>query len=681
MREFSWMGEMGGKWGQAAVCCALLAAGCMAPNQPPPPPAEPLPPNAPEVQAAERLFEQGKLQDSIIACVDIARKNPEARGLADLQTRITTQLAENRLKETKDRSSMLNKMQTADAQRFSISPETYRQQKHVVGENTPLRSAPTAMQQVLKKPVTIHLVNADLSALVAQIGQSQNVNIISDSSLADLAQTLTVHVEGTPLCEVLEYIGRNLSVNFSVGENIIWVTPKEEQTTGLPLETRMYRLRKGMIGSELGRYPYGKTIFKGAEERGQSRSSEEIKEGDAKEGKIGILDIIERFVPQPEGADFLFNDKAHMLVAKNTRENLDLIEEIIEKLDIRPLQVLIEARFVTTNVNDFKKLGIDWLIDNRGGSRFNTTAYGENTLPSSAQFSHDALAGTITEAITDGNGAASGGLSMGYQFLLGDTALQAVLHALDQTGESQTLAVPRVTTLNNREARFRIGEDIVYFEEVDADTSTSTGYGSGNNVIETTFDWETPMTLEVGYSLTVTPSVGADLSAINLVLRPEISSVKEWKKYQVTAPKDANNHVVIDENMPAIQVPTVSRQYIETETTVRSGETVILGGLVDSSKKEAESNTPWFSTLPLIGRLFKTEEKNATTKNVLVFVTATLISDVGESLIPLNEFERYGAPVKKEDAVPDVLKSAKPAGVPAALPAAPPVAKPVPVKQ
>ena len=654
------------------LCAALFLAGCTSPNPPPPPPPPAEAPDAPEVIAAESLFEKGKLKESIIACVDISRKNPEARGLVDLQAKITQRLAEQREEEAFKRSAIMKRLHSADAHSYSISPDTYKQQKHVKGENDSLRTAPTAMQKILQTPVTIHLVNADLSALIAQIGQSHNVNMIADSDIAPLKKTITIHVEKTPLSEVLKYIGRNLNVEFSVGNNVIWATPNTAQTTGLPLETRIYRLRKGLVGSELGRYPYGKTIFKGPKVRGQTRSEQEI-DGVAKAGKVGLVETIKRFVPQPSGADFMFNDKAHILIVKNTPENLRLTEDIIEKLDIRPLQILIEARFVTTDVNDLKELGIEWLVDNRGGTRFKGDEisftdkngivqtikrganYGKDTFPSATQFAHDALVGSTTKVTTDDFGnATGGGLSLGYQFLLGDTALQAVLHALQQNGQSETLAVPRVTTLNNREARFRLGEDIVYYEDVNAVAQANNAAYGDRTILEMTFDWNTPMTLEVGYSLTVTPSVGSDLSTINLVLRPEISDVVHWRDYKVALARNSKGEE--SSEVPHIQLPIVSRQYIETETTVRSGETVILGGLVNTKKIDTDTNTPWFSTLPLFGNLFKMEDHHTKTQNVLVFVTATLISDIGESLIPLNEYERYGKDLTPEDTAVDILK-------------------------
>ena len=164
--------------------------------------------------------------------------------------------------------------------------------------------------------------------------------------------------------------------------------------------------------------------------------------------------------------------------------------------------------------------------------------------------------------------------------------------------------------------------------------------------------------------LIVTPSVGADLSTITLVLRPEISSLDKasdigingWIEYQLSSLASASK----DKNEPKIRLPIIARQYIETEAVVRSGETVELGGLVDASQSDVTSGTPWLSKLPLLGYLFKNEDKNETTKNILIFVTATLISDKGEELIPLNDFERYGLEVPAEAQVPDILKAGNP---------------------
>ncbi len=652
------------------LAAAVLAlCGCTGPKAPEPEPVPPTP-SAPEVVEAEKIFESGRIQDAIVACIDISKKNPEAQGLPDLQNRITTKLAEDRMAAAEKRSEATTKLHTADAKGFTVSPETYRQKKHVVGENTSLRSAPSSMQKALSTPISVHLVNADISAIIAQLGQADNINIIADSEITP--KTLTIHAEKTPLIEILEYIGRNLNVTFSVGNNLIWVTPKLEETSGVPMETRVYRLRKGMLGSELGKTAQGVSLFKGVEDRNgrsSNNNQNEKKEGE-KEGKVGLLESVERFVPQPEGADFLFNDKVHALIVKNTRENLDLVEDLIEAMDVRPIQILIEARFVTTTVTDLRELGVEWLVNNRGTAQFDDGAlsdsdpwYRGHTKVTQAR--GDVLVGSATAVADDG----TGGASLAYQFLLGDTAFKAVLHALEKNEQSRTVVVPRVTTLNNREARFRVGEDTSYFEEVDTNIMTS-GNNDGESRDNVTYDYNEPTIVETGYSLIVTPSVGADLSTINLVLRPEISSIKDWKRYQLSS-LDSNTE---GQDEPAIEIPILSRQYIETEAVVRSGETIVLGGLVDSSKTEEKSSTPWLSTLPYIGNLFKNTHNDEQNKNILIFVTATLISDVGEELIPLNDRDRYGLAVSQDAAVPEVLKSAAPAADTAAAPAAAAVA-------
>ncbi len=674
------------------LCSLVWLAGCTSIKAPEPLPEEP-PVKDPAVQAAESLYEQGRMREAITACIDITRKKPEAIGLVELQQRISTQLAEDRAKEIVARLQNAKDLDVSDAQRFGIAPESYRLKKHVIGENTSLRSTPSNMQKTLMSPVSVHLVNADINAIIAQIGQSQNINIVADSEISE--KMLTIHAEDTPLIEILEYIGRNLNVTFSVGSNLIWVTAKEEETTGVPMLTRIYKLRKGMVGSELGKTAKGKTLFKGPEERDRSSSNKnDSEEGGGKEGSIGLLEAIERFVPQPEGADFLFNDKVHSLFVKNTRENLDLVEELIEAMDIRPLQVLIEARFITTKVSDLRELGIDWLFQHPhdGSAGLNSATITElRRLQAEATTADDVLA--IDQQIqslspssysTDFFAGAVGqtGTDAIYQTLLGDTGLQATLHALEESGTSRTVVVPRVTTLNNREATFRFGRDVSYFEEVDTNIMTSgSGYNNGESRDNVTYDYDRPTVVEVGYSLTVTPSVGADLSTINLVLRPEISNIEEWKKYRLSSLDSADSA----EDEPAIEIPIIARQYIETEAVVRSGETVVLGGMADTSDDETTSGTPWLSELPLIGRFFRVDSDDKKTNNMLIFVTATLISDMGEELIPLNAHDRYGLSVPRDAAVPNVLKTtpaaneaaaaAKPAtdanAAPAAAPAVP----------
>jgi len=682
------------------LLAALIAGalGCTTPKAPEPEPV-PQPPSAPEVVAAENLFEQGKVQDAITAAIDITRKNPGARGLDGLQTKLSNYLTEERAAAAKARTASTVKAASADADRFGAMPDTYRTLRHVVGETGSLRTVSTEMQQVLRRPVSVNLTDAGINAFIAQFAQSTNINIVADSALNASEAKITIKAESTPLIEILDYVGRNLGVTFSVGENIIWATVRDATETALPMETRVYKLRKGLTGDELGKTVQGLTPFKGAVSsrdgnRNDSNNTQAKKE--KTEGRIALLEAIKRFVPQPESADLYFNEKAHALIIKNTKENLAKAEEIIDALDIRSLQVLIEARFITTKVTDLKDLGIDWLFQHPSTftgktsiddtlvtsltDRFKklaadatTTENGELKVSDDDLTSlADKIRGLSSATIGKDSGAATIGSSGGnvvYQTILNNTGLQATLNALKQDGQSRAIFVPRVTTLNNKEATVRVGEDTVYYDDVEAQSTTSQGYGNNSGYHDVEMRYNTPARLETGCTLVVTPSVGADLSTIDILLRPEISDVVKWDEYVIstTTYKDQNGQT----HTPTIRIPTVSRQYVETEAVVRSGETVVLGGLVRSTRQEDTTKTPWLADIPFIGNLFKHVKTDMSTENLLIFVTATLISDTGEGLIPLNDIERYGTTVSNAKRIPFILREGTPLTPPDAIPNAP----------
>lgn len=590
-----------------AALCALCVAGCATTS-------EIKEASIPEsVLKARALFENNQLTEAIIACTEIYRKDPLTPGLGDLQTEINTRIAELRRRNTDKRLVPAEALALEDADRQGVLPDTYRQRKHVVGESKPIHTLPPETQRLLNQPYTIHLDDVSLSEIVEQIGSSTNkaaINIVSDSALD--GPRMSIHVDKTPLSEILEYVGRNLGVTFAVGRNLIWVTEGNAEAGGPPLFTRIYRLRKGISKEEL----------------------------DGGQESIGIIEAVNRFVPQVEGADILFNQRAHAILAKNTRENLALIEDIIEVLDVRPPQVLIEARFITTTVNDLFELGVDWYLD----SSWSTSHTGNNRRENHFR---TRVVGT-TDPLLDNNGLtpasivqtgfdnASSGLNFTYQGLLTDPQFHAVLHALQENGKTRTLSIPRVTAVNNTEAKVRIGRDIRYFEEYEVEEVRTGTNSNGNETYESRLvPTGTPEKEEVGIELVVTPSVGADLSTIDLKLAPEISDLVDWEYWDTVVDSSSSSSGTNSTAMGMIKLPIFARSTVETEVVVRSGETVVMGGLVTSLKSKDKAGVPILSKIPLIGRLFRHDVTREETQNLLIFVTATLISDTGEELIPL----------------------------------------------
>ena len=557
----------------------------------------------------ETLYDQGRLTEAMLRCIDLSQQDADYPGLAEMQVRITSAMTERQGRLNMLYDDPTTQRMAADIDSQMRVPETYGLMRHVNGENAPLRTDASRMQKALDAIVSVHLEEVSIADFILTVGEAENINMIADSAI-DETQTMTIHVDRAPLSEILEYVARNLDVSFFIGQNVIWVTPRDLSQPTTPMETRVYHLRKGLSGDEM-------------------------QAGD----DINIMNAIGRFVPATPGSDMMFDRKAHVLLCRNTRENLRRVEDIIEALDVSPPQVLIEARIISTSLSDLRELGIDWILDSAMG--VTSKAVMENgQMVSATRTQVDA--GAAVTATPPPNEAI--GMNFTYRGLLTDPMFRAVVHALETSGKARTLSVPKVTTVNNKEARMRIGEDFRYFDEYDvqqvADRSTGLGNTTYNSVLVPV---GSPKLEELGIELIVAPSVGADLRTIDLTITPDISEFIRWEYYQTSGSANSsqsnndnnNSSTNASFDLAVVKLPIFRRSTIETEVIVQSGETVVMGGLITSQETKTQNGVPFLSSIPFLGRLFQSEQIDDQKRNLLVFVTATIISDRGESLIPV----------------------------------------------
>jgi type IV pilus assembly protein PilQ len=569
---------------------------------------------------------QDRFTDAILICSNVARTDPIFPGLPEMQNRIMNRMNEVRAGAIAQRKQTVRESALLDVDQGKLLPKTYGARLQVKDESTPLTSEPTPMEEVLKKTVTVHLDGVTLADFILAMGTSEGINIISDAQGTDA--TMTLHADNVPLAEILDYVSRNLGIAFYVGKNIIWATPQAKQDTSAPMETRMYRLRKGL-------------------------STEELTSG----AQINIEAAIERFIPKVEGADFLFDRKVHVLLVKNTRQNLARIEEMINRLDVCPPQILIEARFLSIGVNDLTELGIDWLLKSPSITAEKMMPDGQGGFVPQPKTQIDSGA-TIGFASFPN---ASQGLNMTYQGILTTPMFEAVLHALQISGKSQTLSAPKITTVNNRQAMIRIGEDFRYFDQFDVQSIPSSVTDAGTTVYSAMLvPVGTPQLEELGIELGVTPSVGGDLSSITLNMIPEISEFVRYETYEVGTGNNnvPTNSASTNSGLSLLKIPIFRRSRIETELIVQSGETVVMGGLVSATENKTLSKVPFLSALPIIGPLFTRHDVEEIKRNLMIFVTATLLSERGEDLVPIAADKVAAGPSAP---VPQAAEAAAPA--------------------
>jgi len=473
------------------------------------------------------------------------------------------------------------------------------------------------MFKVLEKEVTIHLDNTPLETILMNLSQSSGVNIVADKSLPALKQNLSVNLEKVKLEEFFRYVGRNYDLQFQVGDQLVWVTDGKDPKK-LMEETRFFRLRKGfilpaMFGSEdvnVARITANNVTTVTETTKFKKFVNDEAPAKPALE-----LAIKELFT----GSKFMIDYERNIVVAKGTAEQLQVMEKLIEEFD-RPIQqVLIEARFVTISKPAFMQLGVIWETGRRA-----------QALRTPQDF---------TGLVSSPNVANLGvGIQETFTNVLDSETLSATISALEQTGESQTLSAPRLTVLNNRPATISDGKVQYYYEEYQVKSTAQQYYMSSTFVPS-----GKPTKITAGAELNVLASISGDGKSIVLALNPRVNTDVQVVPYTTLYDYDDKGNI---QSSFEIKLPQYRTQELATRVAVKSGETIVMGGVLERNRSTLVESVPVLGDLPLIGALFRRRTEMDTPRYLLIFVTATIVKDTGEFLI-------YEDPVTGTNSVPE----------------------------
>ncbi|NGO38156.1 hypothetical protein G4L39_01935 [Limisphaera ngatamarikiensis] len=293
--------------------------------------------------------------------------------------------------------------------------------------------------------------------------------------------------------------------------------------------------------------------------------------------------------------------RTSQMVVVATEKELMAMEELIERLDVPPRQVLIEARLMEISRSPSTIKGIDWgnTLEGQNVSFGNgvTAAETVTTVPgSSRRYDRSTTMTTV---------AGAGGLSLntfnGFNpniaFLNAD-GVRAVLSFLNKDADTQVISTPRAVTLDNETARLAVTRAVPIFR-VQASTQNTTG---GSEVLYT----------NLGTVLAVTPRITAN-DHIFLKVVPEVSSIfRTVQKRVLDTINEADEYDI---------------RKVETQVLIPNSHTLVMGGLMSDSTKNIYSKVPVLGDLPLLGMAFRHENKAMDKKNLLIFITPTILKD------------------------------------------------------
>jgi type II secretory pathway component GspD/PulD (secretin)/tetratricopeptide (TPR) repeat protein len=379
------------------------------------------------------------------------------------------------------------------------------------------------------------------------------------------------------------------------------------------------------------------------------------------------------------GKTVFFNDRQGVLIVRATVQDLDMIEAAIQILNIVPPQINIKSKIIEVSQDDTKALGFDWYLGNVlmnngsiGGQAGTAPSYtgvptAANPLGVFPGYPYGQNPTTIPPTSTDQlftSGLRNPSTTLfTLTGILTDPQFRLVIKALQQRQGAELLAQPEVTTTSGRQAQMKAAEikTIITgfgFSQGQAQP-TATGVGTTINQPSPTVVYPFPEQMELGPVLDVIPCVLSDGYTINLTLIPTLTEFVGYDN-----PNEVLSSGAINQSLAGgfIQVPTVLplfrvRQVVST-VNVWDGQTVVLGGLLAETVTTIKDQIPMIGDLPLVGRLFRSESKNTSKKNLLIFVTPMLIDPAGNRLHTEDEmpFAQTAIPVQPPAATEQAKK-------------------------
>lgn len=264
------------------------------------------------------------------------------------------------------------------------------------------------------------------------------------------------------------------------------------------------------------------------------------------------------------------------------------LEGVIAQLDIRRAQVLVEVIIAEVQDADGLNLGIQWANKNSGMSQFTNTGLPITTAIAGAnQYKKEgAVDSSIASTLNSLNGIAAG-------FYQGNWAM--LLSALSSNSKNDILATPSIVTLDNMEAMFNVGQEV----PVLSGSQTTSGDNVFNTVERKT----------VGIKLKVKPQINEGDSVL-LEIEQEVSSVA-----------DAASSSSADLGA------TFNTRTVNNAVLVGSGETVVVGGLLDKSVTDSVDKVPVLGDIPVLGYLFRSNSKKVSRRNLMLFIRPSIIRD------------------------------------------------------
>lgn len=410
--------------------------------------------------------------------------------------------------------------------------------------------------------ISMKFDESDISIVLKALAEHQGLNLILSNEVQGL---ISVDLKNVPWQQALTHLLLMQGLEHELNNNILLVTPIGKLT-----EHRLKILESNKLYAELQplktkvvAVKYGKA--KMLAETLQSKSSSLF----SNNGRVTV------------------DERTNSLLLQDNTSALNNLSAVIEQLDVKAQQVLIEARMVTVRENLDEQFGVQWGVTNASSSGESVISGTLSSIEANKQGDNGSYLDRLNVNLPVANPA--GQIAMQVAKLSDGSLLDLQLSVLERESKGEVVASPRILATNQHTSRIEQGTEIPYLQAA-AHGATSVAFK------------------KAVLSLEVTPQITPSGSII----------------LELNITQDARGDTVVTSTGPAVAIDT---QQIKTKVSVNNGETLVLGGIYQQQMVKSISKVPWFAELPYIGWLFRTDNSYNEKRELLVFVTPQILSE------------------------------------------------------
>ncbi len=485
---------------------------------------------------------------------------------------------------------------------------------------------------------------------------------------SDEKPTVTLTLRNTSLKRVLDFVTQSVGYQYEVQSDAVVVRPGGESTT---LDTAFFPVSRATVLRMTGAGGPSKNTTSNDPFSSSGASNDQGPQGSEAPGMQAFLQQAGVNFDGTSGSSLAYDGSS--IIVTQTARNLERIRNILNRYnDIR--QVEIEAKFMEVQQGTLEELGVNWNVTTKATQRnagaqatyqssgrsladaFSSSGISQEgqivrpSVPETTNFSYfqngqiqsqstQAAQEAINLPIRSGAPQIPGSAALGSAAsalanvtgVIGEFDVNAVVRALSQQQGTDLLSAPKITVLSGNAATITVAQELRYpqsFGQTQSDVGTGSSSGGGSAGVTITAGTPQEFTMRnVGVELKVTPTVEEDDYSISLDLNPKVTEFDGFVEYGGPSVAVSGNTTV---TVPSgFYQPIFSVRDISTKVTIWDGATLIMGGLTREEVKKVNDKIPVLGDIPILGKLFRSKGESAQKRNLLIFVTANLLSPGG----------------------------------------------------